>query len=530
MYRDNMRQSPLSKEYLLFYLLFAATLAVLCCLTHPFMKYPFDIFRHLLMFDDFYSHPEKIHDPFKPYWHHAWARIFHLFHIDNTQIFFRARLVHAVQVFISFTAVFYFSKILIRNLFHTINPLQANYLAYWATLIWFTIFATFSEGYHLVWIEWYSVTYQITLPLTLLITGWTISLLYETASVRKKMLLFTGIVLVSFVILAIHSMEYIYYLMYLCVLLLVYFDKIAALAKRHFWISFGILSGVVLLFWNIHTVVHLVSYREPPLLHYLSFDKLPLLWEKILRDGHFVATRLSRAHASFNELYILSLLLITITAVTVLLRLLLHKTPIVRPRLLIFVTITSFFVFIPVADITAGIGAILTHVNLVNRFYYSSLLFLAVPVAVFYFLHLAKQDRILIVNMAVAVLLSGTYLYSKYDIGHRQNYYKNIQSIKNAFDERKIGFQLSPEQIETIGRKLTQIKQEHPGEYYYFYAREDIAFVLKYVYAQSVYLPKHWNGRGIDVNRYIQAYHHSDKANKILFSVPEGFPDYAPYR
>ena len=525
-----MQQSPLSKEYLLFYLLFAATLAALCCLTHPFMKYPFDIFRHLLMFDDFYSHTDKVPHVTKHYWHYTWVQLFHLLHIDNTQIFFRARLVHAVQVFISFIAVFYFSKTLLRNLFHTISPLQTNYLAYWATLIWFTIFATFSEGYHLVWIEWYSVTYQITLPFTLLITGWTISLLYEAAPVRKKILLITGIVLVSFVILAIHSMEYIYYLMYLCVLALVHLDKIVALAKRHFWISVGILSGVVLLFWNIHTLIHVVSYREPPLLHYLSFDKLPLLWEKILRDGHFVATRLSRAHASFNELYILSLLLITITAVTVFLRLLMHKTRIVQPRLLTFVAITSFFVFIPVTDMTAGIGAILTHVNLVNRFYYSSLLFLAVPVTVFYFLRLADKDRILIVNMAVALLLSSTYLYSKYDIGHRQNYYRNIQSIKNAFDERKIGFQLSPEQIAVIGKHLARIKQENPQKQYYFYAREDIAFVLKYVYAQKVYLPKHWNGRAIDVNRYIQAYHRSKEDNKILFSVPEGFPDYAPYR
>ena len=488
------------------------------------------MYKHLLQINKYYTHLDQLPDIAKFYWHYLWAHLFHLFHIDSSHIFFRARIIHTIQVCISFLSVFYLSKTLIRQLFNTIHTLQANYLAYWATLIWFTIFATISIGQHLIWIEWYSVTYQITLPLTLLLTGLTISLFFESLSFYKTILHITGIVLVSFIILTFHSPEYIYYLMYLFVLFILYLDKVIHFAKKHFIISLSIFIGLIIIFWNIHTIVHLISYRDPSMLNYLSFEKISLLGEKIMQDGHLVAIKFSRSFASFNELYFISLWLITITVIIMIVRFFLGKPALIRQRLLWFVAITSFFVFIPITDVTAGIVANLTYKGIVNRFYYSSLLFLAIPISLYYFLQLLHKDRIIFINLGIILILSSTYIYSKYDIGHHQNYYRNIQSLKNAFNERKVGFQLSSEQIKKIGTLLSNIKQMHANESLYFYTREDIGFVLRHIYHQAVYLPDHWNGRHFDINQYIKAYKKSDKKGKILLPVPQGFPDYTPYR
>lgn len=182
------------------------------------------MFHHLEWIDMQYDSevpPEGRHT-----WHYIWAKIFHFFHIENSQIFLRAYIIHVGQVLISFFAVFFLSKVIIKNIFIKIESFYIDYLAYWSTLIWFTIFATSSVGFHQVWTLWYSVNYQISLPFVLLITGLTLSLFFEKLSLKKKIFYSTLILLFSLVILKIHAMEYLYFLMYLSILPLIFIDKI----------------------------------------------------------------------------------------------------------------------------------------------------------------------------------------------------------------------------------------------------------------------------------------------------------------
>jgi hypothetical protein len=512
-----------------FYLLFALTVITIF-FTNPFLKYPFDMFRHLLMIDDYYTYPEKIHDTYKPYWHHFWARLFHLIQIDNSQIFLRAKIIHTIQTMISFFAIFYFTNTFIRLLFANIQTIYINYMALWSTLIWFTIFATFSEGYHLIWIEWYSLSYQITLPLMFILMAITLSLIYDNLHLRSKILHIITMIILSIIILKIHSMEYIYFLLYIFILSILYSDKLIYFFKNHIFLLIITIMIISLFLLNIHAFFQFIYYREPAFLQYVSYDKLPMLWEKIIKDGNFVVARLSRSQASINELFYVSLVLVIVLLLLASIRHIMHKNKFIHFRLLCFLAITSFFVFIPINTYTAGLSAVITHVNLVNRFYYSSLVFMVVPITVFYFIQHLDKKNILILNFIILTILLSVFVYSKYDIGHNQNYYKNIQSFKYAFNERKVGFQLSKEHINIIG--IEQEKHQHINSNHkpYFYAREDIAFVLKYVYQQEVFLPKHWNGRGIDSKKYINAYNTSERKNKVLFPIPESFPNYIPYQ
>jgi hypothetical protein len=132
------------------------------------------------------------------------------------------------------------------------------------------------------------------------------------------------------------------------------------------------------------------------------------------------------------------------------------------------------------------------------------------------------------INIILALTLTFTYIFSKHNDLLSHNYYKNITSIKNSFFERRIGFNLSQEQIRIIGDKIKQYEgQNTTHRKIKYYARADIAFVIKYIYKKNVY----WKGRR--ANPDYKKIYKDNKNNKdyenILFEVPEGFPNYHPY-
>ena len=75
--------------------------------------------------------------------------------------------------------------------------------------------------------------------------------------------------------------------------------------------------------------------------------------------------------------------------------------------------------------------------------------------------------------------------------------------------------------MEKYSQENTTVKKN------FFYAREDIAFVIKYIYKENV----HWEGRGSNP-KYIHIYYNKQTKNgynKILIEVPKNFPHYTPY-
>jgi len=513
--------------------------------THPFLRYPYDIIYHLIIIDDLYmqiTHPvQKIvgigiddiysmipsggYEPIvlqraRFIWHYLWAELFVWMDIDSTQMFLRAKIIHLVQTFISVFSLYYFSKVVIRNTFKAIDTHMIQWLALWSVVIWLSIFATFSGAYHQVWMMWYSVNYQISLPLFWYMTALTLVLLLEETTWKTKLFFVLQIQLFTRFILQVHSMEFMYYLMYLLVFSMVFMDKIFYFVKKYYYL-FLVLVGMVYYF---------ITHFQPEhsrIFDYLSIARLPVLYEDIMAQGEVLLRGYNRASASINELMVVSLGMGTVMILWTIGIKLRRKESNVNMSMLVFVVISSLFVLIPVFQFSGGLFGILTHTMVVNRLYYSASLFVLIPISI-YMLSIQYRWKLRMVNLWISVILLGVGVFSKHVDTLHHNYYKNIKSICNSFEERKVGFNLSFEQIEEIGEILKQYESDTKiNQEIYYFARADIAFVIKYIYKRKVY----WEGRRAnpEYKKIYEKRKRSKDYKYILFKLPAGFPVYRPY-
>lgn len=526
----------------LFYFVLLLGLTVLLY-THPFLRYPYDMIHHLIVMDDIYM---QLIDPMQKHvgiwindiyimiptekyeslvldrprylWHYMWAEVFACLNIDSTQMILRAKIIHIVQTMISFASIYYFSHVVLRNVFKDMPTTQLRWLSLWSVLIWLSIFATFSGLYHQVWIMWYSVNYQITLPLFWYMLGLTLVLLLEKTSWKIKLFFALQILLLTRFMIQVHSMEFLYYLMHISVFSLVFIDKVYLLIKKYFYIVIPIILAII----------YMTKYYQPEkslVFKYLSIEKLPALYEYIMQAGAFLLSGYNRASASVNELMYF-ILYLGIVFVTYLLWEKYKKREIkIQFRVLLFIILTSAFVLIPLDQFSGGLFSVITSMPVVNRLYYSSSLFVLIPIFTYYIFQKYKPRYI---HLLIALSLVSVTIFSKYNNVLNHNYYKNIQSIKYSFDERKIGFNLSQTQISIIKEELdTYEKNNMSHKEIRYYARADIAFVIKYFFHKNVY----WKGRSVNPDH--KKIYEENKNNKdyhqILFEIPQSFPRYRPY-
>jgi cbb3-type cytochrome oxidase cytochrome c subunit len=163
----------------------------------------------------------------------------------------------------------------------------------------------------------------------------------------------------------------------------------------------------------------------------------------------------------------------------------------------------------------------------VNRLYYSSSLFILLPISVYYFTF-NYSKKILLINILLLLILSSTYIFSKYNNVLNHNYYKNIKSIKNSFKKDKISFNLSEEEILHIGQIIRKHEKDNiKDEILFYYCRADIAFVIKYIYDKPVY----WKGRRAnpDYKKIYQQNKHIRDYKHILIEAPKEFSKFKPY-
>ena len=257
------------------------------------MRYPYDMWAHLIAIDNPYDYttiPEA-----RELWHLIWRNLFNFIGISSSDILLRAKIIHIVQSLISFGAVYLFSLVVIRNIYIESAKFHHKYMAYWSTVIWFTIFATFSMYYHHTWIMWYSISYQITLPLFWYITALTIIIYLENPVLRLKIFYMVQILILSLFIIQIHSMEYIYYILYIITLSLIFFNKTLYIIKKYFYILIPLL--ILIIFFS-------KSYQaeDTRLLDFIYHAQFRDLYHLILYEGHIVINSLNRADSTINEL------------------------------------------------------------------------------------------------------------------------------------------------------------------------------------------------------------------------------------
>ena len=191
-------ESKKQAEYFFYFLILCGIGFVF--LSHPFLRYPYDVFAHLITIDEMYYGMEKSSAGIptsRLIWHKIWAWAFHVLSLESHQFLLRAQTIHVIQTMIAFFSIYFFSLVVIRNTFPKIAEITLKYLALWSVIIWYTIFATFSVYYHMVWNLWYSLNYQITLPLFFFMTGLTLVLFLEKTSVIKKVFYLALIVVIT---------------------------------------------------------------------------------------------------------------------------------------------------------------------------------------------------------------------------------------------------------------------------------------------------------------------------------------------
>jgi len=525
-----MRSNNIFNEKNLFWLLILLTIGAFW-FTHPFMKYPFDMYKLQLWIDDFYLDPDKVPNTGKLYWIYAWAHFFRWLGIGTEEIFERVYIIHRTQIIFIFFSLFYLSYTLAEKLFRqALTKIHALYLAYTSTLLWFLFFATASVGEHHVWIQWYSINYQITLPMVLLALALTIRILFDPLDTKKRLLYFFLTLLLLFLVGIVHTMELIYYLLYLITLLLLFYRPVFAIIRRHPLLSLTIfILFSASMYYLVFYVVPTFTHQKVTLIHYLVNHDFTGLKAKIIHDGHMLLSKFNRSWASVHLLFPTSLLL---WALMLLSQPFAHRLnlPSFDRRFWFFLVITSLFAYIPLNLYTAGVASTLTYLLVAYRFYFSSLIFLALPFTTYYFLYPFFKRKpgywvVVVFFLEVAIC----FTLSKVTDRYHHNFAKNVASFFQLFDERASGYQLSAKQRAQIGQILLRYGPKKTLADTKIFTREDIAFVIRHVYGyRNVYLPGHWNGRHIDVNGYLDAYQNY-KGKKILIPVPPGFPEYTPY-
>ena len=150
----------------------------LIAVSYPMMKLRFDIWDHadrikVLVLDPLGSIPSRRN------WYAAWAYVFRLLGIND--IFTFATIIHRTQFILSCILIYTAAK----QIYSALLPLNTNVrnennwlssLALSSVLVWLTIIGTFSF-FQQAWIMWYSVNYQITLPMLFLSLGLLVNVL-----------------------------------------------------------------------------------------------------------------------------------------------------------------------------------------------------------------------------------------------------------------------------------------------------------------------------------------------------------------
>jgi len=513
----------MNRNYYFYLLLFVSVVALF--FTNPFMRYPYDIWEHLITMDSEYVNIINMPES-RRIWHSFWSQIFGIIGVENSQIFLRAYIIHIVQTLFALSSIFLFSRVTASILFDSIDRISLNYLAYWSTIVWLTIFATFSIYYHHLWIMWYSVNYQITLPLFWYSLTLVNLLVFMDHSYKIKLFYISMLVTTLYLILVIHPMELLYFIIYSIILASIYIDRVLLYIRRYY---IAIISLSVIVGFSFSKIY---GDHLPPIVEYLAMEKFPQLYELIEKNGKLlVEDRYNRAFASFNELMVLTLVVGLVSLIIILYRRYRGVESIVNVRLFVGLVVTSMLVLLPIFEFSSGVASIFTNLNVVNRFYYSASIFLLLPASIYYLLRLVtKKSNIMIFNSTIIIILLATILYSR-DFTKQKNYYKNIKSLESSFSYKKVGFHLSDEQIKRVGVLLKEYEsQRDKSKKVLYLAKGDIAMVLKYIYRKDVY----WRGRKTnptyqDMEDYIRI-HQPPDTECIIFRTPNDFPIYEPYR
>jgi hypothetical protein len=463
------------KTYQLFFYIIVAIGFILIVTSYPMMKMRFDIWDHvdririgILDADQLANLPKKA-------WYLIWAAVFKATGI--TDIYTIATVVHRTQFIICVILIYSASK-QIYTVLLSLQPkikIENNWLSSLAlssVLVWVTIIGTHSF-FQQAWIMWYSVTYQITLPMLFLSLGLLVNLL-GIQQPRKIVILKISIsTLLLIGVYILHAGELAYLIFYIPILVICFGTRYKY--SINFLLKLTILTSML-----IYLGVIFYTDQVPALLSHLKNRDFSKIYSEIISKGTWNAVHGgNRYAANWKELYKLSIYFFL--PLTVLFSLKVSK---INNRVFCFMILSLVFCFIPTYIYSAGLVSLISYDGIVNRYYFASYIFLLIPLAIYFLADtfIKNTNPIYIVATTLLIMLS-TYMYSKY-IEKHGIYYENVQSISNRILAKKIDIGLSEEEINDIGRQLVSAEQRFkPDEFMYCGAFESL-YVAYYIFGK----------------------------------------------
>lgn len=452
----------------------------------PMMKLGFDIWDHIRYLRLAIEDPALIDTLPKKQWYLVWAYIFRSF--DVTDIYTNATVIHRTQFILCCVMVYIAAK----QIFSALLPLKStiaeenNWLSSMAlssVLVWLTMIGTFSF-FQQAWIMWYSVNYQITLPMLFLAVSLCVNLLAIQQSREQLTLKISVVILLLIGIYAFHAAELAYLLLYFPILILCFGTQYKYKFK---YVCVAVFLGVII----VAIAVKFYTEQVPALVTYIMHGQYSKILSDINAKGTYNAVHGgNRYAANWNELYRLSVYALGILGVAELvgrLRLSVQladwfKHDQINMRVFSFLILSLMFCFIPTFKYSSGLASLITYDAIVNRFYYASFVFLAIPLTGYFLCINIRYLRhpISIVGISFSIMFC-TFIYSV-KINNTSVYADNVKSIARSILDKKINIGMSDEKIEDIHTQLREAEKKYNVDEFIYCGTYDNLHVVYYVF------------------------------------------------
>lgn len=461
--------------YQVFFCIIVAISILLIATSYPMMKMRFDIWDHVDRIKIGILDANQLVNLPKKAWYLTWVAVFKATGV--TDIYTIATVVHRTQFILCVFLIYSASK----QIYTALLPLQPSIkiennwlssLALSSVFIWVAIIGTHSF-FQQAWIMWYSVTYQITLPMLFLSLG----LLVNVMGIQqlRKIIIFkiclSAILMIG--VYMFHAGELAYLIFYIPIL------AICFGTQYKYSISF-LLKSIILISIIIYLSIVFYTDQVPALLSHLRGGDFAKIYAEIISKGTWNAIHGgNRYAANWNELYKLSVYLFL--PLSVLLSL---KVPKINNRVLCFIIFSLVFCFIPTYKYSAGLVSLISYDGIVNRYYFASYIFLLIPMVIYllFCTWIKNNNPISLIVVTLLITLS-TFMYSNF-VGKHGIYYENVHSIINGILAKKIDIGLPEEEIRDIERQLILAEQRFKSDEFIYCGAFESLYVAYYVFGK----------------------------------------------
>jgi hypothetical protein len=306
-------------------------------------------------------------------WHQAWAFVFQWLQVPDVDTT-RALIIHRTQTLLTLGLLLTSAHLFLGVALPKLGAHARLQLAVVATVVWLMMHGTYSSPagephysarHILSWLQWYSVNYQIALPMFFF--GSATLLKAVTATHLRHTVLWSALTLVTaYLIARIHAAELVYFLFVAGGIFAIY------VLPNQRWYVLLLTAAVLALALKFGLMF---SYRQPVILELMHPSRWGELVAKMNEFGHLlVGNNLNRSETTWHSLYTVSLLAVVGSIFWAN-----NKGAVQLALLLVFSSLLAIGIHI---HHSAGLLALVIGEYVTWRFGFSTLLFLGIPLLV----------------------------------------------------------------------------------------------------------------------------------------------------